>query len=203
MNRGTRMAGDAALLMFIAAAAVFGAMFDAGDGGFSQRTHPLAWLGAQGVARATLFNLCGFALPGILAAVALWPLRPALPAGARWNARIGAQLVLLSAIAFAAQGLLPLDLQDMDGAASGLHAAAWTMWCLSFSAGALALASGLRGTRSGPGVVAICAFAGSIVPLLVFVAPWWLPNAIAQRAAFLLWFAWVAWTGRTLSLNRA
>lgn len=203
MNRSTRMAGDAALLMFIAAAAAFGSMFDAGDDGFSQWTHPLAWLGAQSVPRATLFNLCGFVLPGILAAVALWPLRSALPANARWSARIGAQLVLLSAIAFAAQGVLPLDLQDMDGAASGLHAAAWTVWCLSFTAGALALVRGLRGNPSHPGIPMSCAIVGSIVPLLAFVAPLWLPNAFAQRAAFLLWFGWVAWIGRIPSLNRA
>ncbi len=203
MNRATRMAGDAALLMFIAATATFGAMFDAGNDGFSQWTHPLAWLGAQSVPRAMLFNLCGFALPGILAAVALWPLRPALPADARWSARIGAQLVLLSAIAFAAQGVLPLDLQDMDGAASGLHAAAWTIWCLSFTAGALALALGLRGNPPHTGIPMSCAIVGSIVPLLAFVAPLWLPNAFAQRAAFLLWFGWVAWIGRIPSLNRA
>ena len=71
MNRTVRMAGDAALLIFIAAAAIFGAMLDAGDGGFSQRTHPLAWLGAQGVPRATMFNLGGFALPGLMAAITL------------------------------------------------------------------------------------------------------------------------------------
>jgi hypothetical membrane protein len=203
MNRGTSMAGDAALLMFIAAAAVFGAMFDAGDGGFSQRTHPLAWLGAQGMARATLFNLCGFVLPGMLAAVALWSLRPALPADARWSARIGAQLVLLSALAFAAQGVLPLDLQDMDGAASGLHAAAWTVWCLSFAAGALALAWGLRRNPPHRGIPMICVVAGSIVPLFAFVAPLWIPNAFAQRAAFVLWLGWVAWAGRIPPLSRA
>jgi hypothetical protein len=203
MNRYPRIAGDVAFLMFIVAAAIFGALPGTGDDGFSQRTHPLAWLGAQGVPRAAMFNFCGFALPGMMAAVALWPLRPALPAGARWSARIGAQLVLLSAIAFAAQGGLPLDLQDMDGSASGLHASAWTMWCLSFSTGALALAWGLRGTRLRPGVVAICAIAGSIVPLLAFVAPLWVPNAFAQRAAFVLWFGWVAWISRMRPLSRA
>lgn len=203
MNRTVRMAGDAAMLIFIAAAAVSGAMFDAGEGGFSQRTHPLAWLGAQGVPRATMFNLCGFALPGLMAAVALWPLRPALPADARWSARIGAQLVLLSAIAFAAQGMLPLDLQDMDGAASGLHAAAWTVWCLSFAAGALALAWGLRSNPPNRGIPMICLIVGSIVPLLAFVAPQWIANAFAQRAAFVLWFGWVAWAGRIPSLSRA
>ena len=203
MNRSVRMAGDAAVLLFIAAAAIFGAMSDAGDGGFSQRTHPLAWLGAQGVPRATMFNLCGFVLPGLMAAVALWPLRPALPVDARWSVRIGAQLVLLSAIAFAAQGVVPLDPEDMDGPASGLHAAAWTVWCLSFCAGALALAWGLRGMTLRHGAVAICAFAGLIVFLLAFVAPLWIPNAVAQRAAFVLWLGWVAWAGRIPPLSRA
>lgn len=203
MSRYARLSGDAALLMFIAAAAICGAMLDAGGDVFSQRTHPLAWLGAQGVPRATAFNLCGFVLPGLLAAVALWPLRAALPAGARWSARIGTQLVLLSAIAFAAQGLLPLDLEDMDGPVGGLHATAWTLWCLSFTTGALALAWGLRGKPLRPGVVAVCAFAGALVPLCAFAAPLWVLHAFAQRAAFVLWFGWVVWIGRAPSLNRA
>ena len=194
MNPYARMAGHAAFAIFIASAAIFGAMPGGDSGGFSHRTHPLAWLGAHGVPRAMLFNLCAFLLPGVLAAAALWPLRPALPPGTRWSARIGAQLVVLSALAFAAQGALPLDLEHPDSTAGGLHAVAWTAWWLAFSAGALALAWGLRQTATmRRGFVAIGALAGLVIPILAVLAPLWIPNALAQRVAFVLWFVWLVW----------
>lgn len=203
MNRAARAAGHAALLFFVLGAGIFGARAAAQANGFSHRTYPLAWLGADGVSGAVWFNLFGFLLPGLLAAIALWPLRAALPQDARWAARIGAQLVMLSAFAFAAQGALPLDLEDPDGVASGLHALAWTAWCLAFCSGALTLAWGLRSRQPRPRIIVMCALAGIAVPLLAFAAPLWLPSAFAQRVAFLLWFGWVAWIGRVPSLSRA
>lgn len=200
----SRIVGYAAMLAFATAITVFGMAPSMLDQGFSHRTHPLAWLGASGVSQAAWFNLCGFVLPGTLAGSALWLLRSRLPGDARLSARIGAQLVMLSAFAFAAQGLLPLDLEDPDGVASGLHALAWTAWCLAFCSGALMLAWGLRSARPHPRIVAMCALAGIAVPLLAFAVPLWLPSALAQRAAFLLWFGWVAWLGRMMpSLSRA
>jgi Protein of unknown function (DUF998) len=203
MNRVARAAGVAALLLFVSCAGIFGAMASAQAKGFSHRAYPLAWLGADGVSGADGFNLFGFLLPGLFAAVALWPLRIMLPADARWTARIGAQLVVLSAFAFAAQGLLPLDLEDMDGVAGGLHAFAWTAWCLAFCPGALMLAWGVRTTQPRARIVAVCVLAGIAVPLLAFAAPLWLPSALAQRVAFLLWFVWVAWIGLMPSISRA
>jgi hypothetical membrane protein len=194
MNRDAQIAGCASLMIFVASAAIFGAMLGQDSGGFSHRTHPLAWMGAGSVPRAMLFNLCTFVLPGVLAAVALWPLRPALPPGTRWSARIGSQMVVLSALAFAAQGVLPLDLENPDGTAGGLHAVAWTAWWLAFSAGALTLAWGLRYMAAmRRGFVAITALTGLVIPMLAVLAPLWLPNALAQRMAFVLWFVWVAW----------
>jgi Protein of unknown function (DUF998) len=208
MNRAARMAGHAALLFFLLCALTFGAMAGAQARGFSHWTHPLSWLGADGISGAGQFNLFVFVFPGLLAAVALWPLRSVLPEDARWTARIGAQLVMLSALAFAAQGLLPLDLEDPDGIASGLHALAWTAWCLAFCSGALLLAWGLRTAQRYPRIVVprivvTCALAGIAVPLLAFAASPLLPNALAQRGAFLLWFVWVAWIGRVPLLSRA
>ena len=204
MNCYARMAGHTALVMFVVSAAMFGAMFGENIGNFSHRTHPLAWLGAGGVPRAMLFNLCTFLLPGVLAAVALWQLRPALPPGTRWSARIGAQLVVLSALAFAAQGVLPLDLENPDGTAGGLHAMAWTAWWLAFNAGALALAWGLRKTVTMCRFfAAITALAGLVIPMLAVLAPLWIPNALAQRVAFLLWFVWVVWAAGCSRPQRA
>jgi hypothetical protein len=192
MSRYARLAGHAALWGFVGAAAVFGALPAADSIGFSHRTHPLAWLGATGVPTALWFNLFVFALPGMLAAFALSPLRGALPTNARWSARIGAQMVLLSAFAFAAQGLLPIDTEHLDGFASGLHGVAWTLWWLAFSAGNLLLAWGLRGMRNG-GDREIAFWAAQAVPVCALLAEALMPVAVAQRLAFLLWLAWVLW----------
>lgn len=197
MNPLARAVSLLAIALFIVSATIFGTRRAAGSDDalheFSHLTHPLAWLGADGIPHATLFNVCGFVLPGVLAAVALWSLRSALPRCASWPARIGAQLLVLSAIAFALQGVLPLDLDNPDGSASAVHAMAWTAWWLVFSAGALALAGGLLRVSRRSGVVTMCALIALAMPALVLLAPLWIPNAVAQRAAFLLWLGWVAW----------
>src|SRR3546814_10898701 len=77
---------------------------------------------------ALAFNVLGFVLPGVLAALVAWRLRASLDDGAPWAARIGAWLALLSALAFAAQGLLPLDPRGLEADASRMHATMWTLW---------------------------------------------------------------------------
>lgn len=198
MNRYARIAGLVALVLFLSSAAIFGAMQGGESAGFSHWTHPLAWLGAHGVPGALVFNATGFLLPGCLAAFALWPLREGMPEHAPWAARIGAQLVVLSAIAFAAQGVLPLDLDDPE--AGGRHAIAWALWLLAFVAGALGFGLSRRPVR--PGFHSLTAAIAVAVPVMVFVMPQWLPIAVAQRAAFVLWFVWVVWVIR-VPLNRA
>lgn len=76
--------------------------------GYSHAQHPLALLGATSMPHAHAFNLLAFVLPGALVAVVALRLRAVLGDRAGWAARIGAQALLLSSLAFAAQGLLPL-----------------------------------------------------------------------------------------------
>lgn len=195
MNRRTRFCGPAALVMFIAAATLCGAMLD----GYSHREHPLALLGSVGVPGALAFNVFAFVLPGLLVAIVFWTMRSALPATAGWRARIGTQLAVLSALAFAAQGLLPLDPEDLGGQANALHALAWTVWWIAHAAACVLLASGglARGSRTATLV--------SLVAVLALALPPW-PGAMAAfapRLAFVAWFVWAAWTGREAPLSRA
>ncbi|WP_149193889.1 DUF998 domain-containing protein [Luteimonas suaedae] len=182
MRHVERHAGWVAALVFAAALLGCGALLE----GYSQRWHPVALLGADGVPGAWVFNMAGLVLPGLLAAVVALALYRALPPQAGWLPRIGARLLLLSALAFAAQGVLPLDPRDLDGQAGRLHAAAWMVWWIAFVPGALLLAAGVRGLRL-PGIIAACAVAAlSVLP----VEP--LPPALAQRIAFAAWFGWQA-----------
>lgn len=195
INSYTRFCGPAALVSFVAAATICSAMLD----GYSHREHPLALLGAIGVPGASAFNVFAFVLPGLLLTVSFGAMRSALPAIANWRARIGTQLATLSALAFATQGLLPLDPDNLGSQANALHALAWTVWWIAFAAaGVLLAASGpSRGFRRAT-------LAASIAVLTLALPPW--PGAMAAfapRLAFVVWFVWATYAGRAVPISRA
>lgn len=189
--RFTRHAGLLAAFSFGIAVAGFGAVLD----GYSQAQHPIALLGARGVPHALAFNLLGFVLPGVLTLLVGLELRRRLPATAGWSARIGAQLVVLSTLAFAAQGLLPLDPLDLYAPSTRLHATAWMLWWIAFVPGALLLAYGLRSLALGSVVAAIA--------VLVFgmFAPDAMAPGVVQRIAFGAWLVWFAMAGITRNVT--
>ena len=153
---------------------------------YSHLVHPVALRGAAGLPWALAFNLLAFLLPGALLAWSGHSLRSGL-VDAGWLARIGLVLVQLSALAFAAQGLLPLDPSDTDSTASRLHVLAWMLWWIAFVPGALLLGLGARrGAGFAVGSVAIAA----LVPIIAVLAPIGVWVGIAQRLAFVLWFGW-------------
>lgn len=181
-----RFAGAVALVaaaMFALALAGFGAALD----GYSHAQHPPALLGAQGMASATMFNVAAFVLPGVLAALVMIGLRARLD-GTSWLARIGSHLWLLSAVAFALQGFLPLDPRDLDAPASQLHASAWTAWWLAFVTGAVLLAVGLPRAARWTSLRMIAAVCTVLLPLFALASPMDLPVGASQRVALALWF---------------
>ncbi len=153
---------------------------------YAHRLHPVGLRGAIGMPWATAFNLAAFVVPGVLLAWAGLRLRKAL-AMRGWLARIGVVLVQLSALAFAAQGLLPLDPRNVEAAASRWHVLAWMLWWIAFVPGALLLAVG---AGRGRGFAWTCAGAVFAVPVLAVLAPIGAWVGLAQRLAFLLWFGW-------------
>src|SRR3546814_20130668 len=63
----------------------------------------------------------------------------------------------LSALAFAAQGLLPLDPRDLEADASRMHATMWTLWWVALLPAAvlLAFASRSRGPSRALGAASV------------------------------------------------
>jgi len=189
--------------LFAATVAGFGWWLD----GAAHGLHPVGFLGGQCVPGASAFNVLGFVIPGAIAAALAWRLRDLATSPPRLSAGLGWQLVFLSALAFAAQGLLPLDPTDLDARPSRLHALAWTLWWLAFVPGALLLAwTALQGQpRRYEGFAVHAAAAGWLLALTGPLAAK-LDAALAQRLAYGVWFVWLAWAGwagvRTAALSR-
>ena len=194
MNRFALHAGWLAGVAFLAALLGFGATLP----GFSQALQPVDLLGARGVEHAPGWNTLGYALPGLLiAAFAIALQRPLAAAGVGATGRIGGWLLMLSGLAFAAQGLLPLDPRLLDGADSKAHIAAGMLSLVAWLPSALLLPLALRG-RSGwrLAVVAGPLLAALAIACLALPPQAWDvvdagPGAV-QRLGFCAQFAWPA-----------
>ncbi|KAB8165680.1 DUF998 domain-containing protein [Lysobacter maris] len=155
--------------------------------GYSHARHPLALLGARGMGAAGLFNVLAWILPGLLLAAQAAALRECLSDRAGFGARIGAWLLLLSALAFAAQGVWPLDPHDLEGPDSRRHALGWMLWWIAhLGAGALLVPTLMRQARwrrAGVGLLL------SVLLLLagVLAARAGLWPALAGRLAIVAW----------------
>ena len=184
-----RLLAALALLGFLGATLGFGAALD----GFSHSMHPVALLGARGVPRWAAFDLIGFVLPGLLAWAATVRLSIADNARGDGGSRtlaIGWTLCAMAALAFAAQGALPVDIErGFDYGLGKLHTAAWTVWWIAFDAGGLLLAIGWRGRVAWR--FATAAVVALVLAFALFVAVPGAP-AMGQRLAFLAWFGWIA-----------
>ncbi len=193
MSRASRHAGTAAALLFAGAVPGFGAALPR----YLQSQHPVALLGAMGIPHALAFNLIGFVLPGLLAGVVAIALRRGLPDDAAWPSRIGAQLVLLSALGFIAMGVLPLDPSDLDSESNRAHATAWMLWCMAFVPGAALLGVSLWGQRAWKKFARISLFSAVGVLISAFALGELVPVGIAQRFAFGFWFFWLIVAGKS------
>ena len=167
---------------------------------FSHAQHPLGLLGAAGVPGAAWFNVFGFIAPGLLAAWVFVRLRSRLPVGAARWAGIGCWMLMLSALAFAAQGIWRLDPSDLDGPISQRHATMWLLWWLAFAAGALVLGLGLLRERMWRAVAVTFVIACAIVLMLNMFPV--IAGPIAQRIVLLVWLVCVVVASRSGAVIR-
>ena len=185
-----RYHGLVAVVLLLATASVWSTL----SPGYLHGLHPLSLLGAKGMPQATAFNALAYVVPGLIAAHLGWGLRRYWHA--RWASRIGGNVLMLSGLAFAAQGVLPLDPGDLDGAASQRQAAAWMLWWLAFVVGTALLAWGERGRDKARTLVRCSALAAMALTLLAVVLPQLIAPALAQRAGVGVWLLWLVIAGR-------
>ncbi|RRU21198.1 DUF998 domain-containing protein [Stenotrophomonas sp. 278] len=188
LQRYDPWAGAVGAGLFILAVIGFGAALP----GYLPLGHPVALLGALGVPHALAFNVLGFVVPGLIAVAVALRLLARVPRTAPWSLRVGGQMLLLSGLAFAAMGLLPLDASDIESRASQYHASAWMVWVLAFVPGAVLSGLGERGLSAGRRLAAVHLAAGVLVGLGALVLQMVMPAPLAQRLAFVTWAVWLA-----------
>ena len=180
--------GAAGAVLFLASVLGFGAVLP----GYLPLGHPVALLGATGIPHAVAFDLLGFVLPGLLAVVVALRLLARVPVTAPWTMRVGGQMLVLSGLAFAAMGVLPLDPTDIESPASQYHASAWMVWVLAFVPGALMSGFSARRLPGWGRLAALHVAAGLAVLVGAFVLQAVIPAPVAQRLAFVAWVVWLA-----------
>jgi hypothetical protein len=204
IRRGGLHLGWLAGLAFAAALLAAGA----GTPGYRHALHPVGLLGSAPLPVAPWFNLLGLLLPGLaLAGFALAAERVLAPLGHGRSSRIATGLLLIAGLAFALQGLLPLDARDLDGAASQRHAAVHALALLAWLASTALLALALRASTA----TAWLAWCGAGLALLLGSLLAWPPShwwpawaaapGFSQRAVLAVFFLWPALLA--LGLRRA
>ena len=188
-------AGPVAGLVFLAALVFAGAAIP----GYEHALHSVGVLGGARMPHAPAFNAAGHELPGALLAIFALALGRVLRAeSAPLAARLGADLWLISGVAFALQGFLPMDLSEPDGPASRRHVLALTVAMVAALPAMVLLAAGLRG-RAGwrPLQVAGWAAAFALGVLLAWPPHAWVPgwtgrSGLSERLALAVYFAFPA-----------
>lgn len=192
MHKAWQWVGPLAVVVWVVAVAAFGARLE----GYDQLRHPVSLLGARGVPAGTLFSWLGFVLPGLLAALLALGMILRMPADAPRALRLAGQMLLLAALAFAAMGLLPLDVEDIENRASQFHASAWLLWLVAFCAAAVTLRFGARSGSAWRGLATLTIACAAWMACSAFLFEVVMPAAMAQRLAFLGWLVWLAGAAR-------
>lgn len=162
--------------------------------GYASMQHPVGLLGSDFSPHHDWFNPLGFVLPGLLVALFALALERVLhPSG--HVLRIGFGMLLLAALAFAAQGLFPLDLGDLDAGSSRRHAVANAVFLLGGGGAGLLLGLALlpRAALRPAAVLGLLLAAGVAFQVGAPSHRWGLefvPGAV-ERVLLLLWYAWL------------
>ena len=151
---------------------------------FRLSQHGMGLLAAKNMPHGNVWRLVGHWWIGLLALV---PAIATLQAGEREGLRalrMAGYFWIIAAVAYALQGLWPLDLKDLESRNNQLHSVANTVWWLAATAGAVAWALARRGTMP-------VVFAAVLVILGVVKTLEWLPDGQRALAGWLQVFGWL------------
>ena len=160
---------------------------------------PIGSLGAVGAPGAAWFNALGLVLPGLMLLAFSIALESILAgSGAGRTLRLGTGMLMISALAFAAQGAFPFDPSEPDGAASQRYAAALALSQLALVAASAFAAAGLRRAPRWRALAWGGLLLGATLALFLACPPQQLfpplegRPAAAQRLVLAAYFGWFA-----------
>jgi len=180
--RQIALAGTASAVLFWTALLAFGSL----DPTYSQVTRAVSELGMAGAPHQWAWNVTGFILPGILLAGFGLGMARTMDG----PASVGAALLCLSGIFFAATGIFPADLQNMKAFATRAHILASLASFLVWLPAPILIAVGAK--RRAMRALMWVSIAGLICVLSgVIVGREVLARGLAQRLNFATYFAWV------------
>jgi hypothetical membrane protein len=152
---------------------------------YSHLTKAASELGAVGAPNALAWNILGFGAVGALVAVLAWSLWQ------QGGGRVAALLIAISGIGFAAAGVFPADMNDMNADTTRLHILASLVSFAAFAVAVPVVGWGLwQSDRRGFAVAAIIFGLAAVLSVLLREAN--IPPRLAQRINFVAYLVWIA-----------
>lgn len=152
---------------------------------YSHFTKAVSELGAVNAPNALAWNILGFGAVGTLVVVFAWGL--GTHGGSRWVAL----MVAISGLGFAAAGLFPADMNDMNADTTRLHILASLVSFGAFAASVPAV--GWMLWKTGRGRFALCATAFGVAAVVsVLLRETDMPPGLVQRINFMAYLIWIA-----------
>jgi hypothetical membrane protein len=162
---------------------------------FSHLTKAVSELGAVGAPHGLAWNIVGFGAVGMLIvifAAGIW--RQA-------QAPLAASLIAVSGIAFAAAGVFPADMSNLNADTTRLHILASLVSFAAFAAAVPVMGWSLW--RAGFRRFAVFAIAFGVAAVAsVLLRESGIPPGLAQRINFLAYLAWIATIAASLLTRR-
>lgn len=169
-------------------------LVSAGNPAFSHVIDPISKLGSRGQPGATLWNLLGFILPGVVIAGLGFRIRQTFPD--KLNASLAGMSLTISGLLVVVAGLFPNDPLNPAAMTNVVHdLSGWVSLSAFLIAGAITpwvlwSLSGLSWISVGPFSIVF----GSLAYQIWGGPQWWL----SQRAGFAAYFLWVALIGASM-----
>lgn len=159
---------------------------------YSHYVNAVSELGAIGSPNALSWNLIGFITPGVLLAIAGATLAASVaPNG--WKS-VACWLLIVSGLAFAGTGVFPAEMRDgavlVTSASTRGHFIMSLVHGIAWVIAAVLLVLPMKGSSDWRGWHAVNVFLVLLVLLAVFGLRGRLSDALVQRIAGLLYFAW-------------
>jgi hypothetical membrane protein len=182
--------GIAACAVFWAAAFVVGAPRPS----YSHTVNTISELGARGTPNATLWNVVGFVVPGLLLAVAGRAIAHSISREKSWSTGLAALSLFISGLAIAGQGVIPAEMTngvaDTTSPYTRGHFISSLISAATWAIGALLLIGPMKRSRAWHGwhIVSIVLVALTLVASFALRGA--LPDGLAQRLGNAIFFTW-------------